>query len=393
LDADPGQPELSPPGMLSLTCVSKPLLSPSHVHMVCGENIDACASSHIAAYFLGDVSSKSNPIEYTNAISNLEKHYLDLSERNQPPLVVNTDGWVKGMGFELLIELVRIINPTIIIQLQGTRRGKMFDTTSLRAPWREVLCIDTAGSIGLQYSQHDSTPLMTPLCGPSPAPSRVASINNLANCYEGNTCSNGALTTPTDFGPSTSKVSASDLRRLRLATYFLGGSSEFNHIGATMRQSGIVDASKAIPRNLSSMKPYRIPFRFINCQVLEHNFDIDMTLTAMNGGIVGLCCADEYGSEKRDLISSSCCFGLGIVRSIDYEQKLFYVLTPVPKRQLKKVTTFIKGRLSLPVECTDQNIFSHTFPYVSDEGVTSPVVGNAVMRGRSNPTRKFSRNR
>jgi polynucleotide 5'-kinase involved in rRNA processing len=90
LDCDLGQPEFTPPGMISLTLVTEPLLGPPCTHFKPSKY----------SIFIGDTSPKRDPDAYITGLFKLVDLY-----RNDCigiPLVVNTSGWVRGIiGFDI----------------------------------------------------------------------------------------------------------------------------------------------------------------------------------------------------------------------------------------------------------------------------------------------------
>lgn len=141
LDLDAGQPEFGPPGMLAL-----------HVWDTQSDSIlqaPAWCSARTPAYahFLGDVTPRDDPARYIAAAMDLMEHFRadwqyfrDASQIQarlpQPqaaldthaarrrggseqsiPLVVNTHGWVKGLGLDLLQQLTAALLPTLVLDL------------------------------------------------------------------------------------------------------------------------------------------------------------------------------------------------------------------------------------------------------------------------------------
>ncbi|KAI9745973.1 MAG: Polynucleotide 5'-hydroxyl-kinase grc3 [Claussenomyces sp. TS43310] len=133
LDLDPGQPEYSPPGHLSLIHLLQPDFGPpySHPDSSCGMN------KLIRAHSIGAVSPSANPDLYMACVTDLLNHYNDLASSNPGcSLVINTPGWVLGTGLELLISLIKLACPTEIVYM------------STEGPWDVVNSLkDTAGSI------------------------------------------------------------------------------------------------------------------------------------------------------------------------------------------------------------------------------------------------------
>ncbi|THU61073.1 hypothetical protein C4D60_Mb07t19440 [Musa balbisiana] len=110
LDTDVGQPEFSPPGYLMNPCIRA---------------TERC-------FFFGDVSSKSDPKAYLDCTFNLYDYFIRVhyqpNELNHPgkalPLIINTPGWVKGTGFDLLVEKLRYISPPQVVQIRISVESK-----------------------------------------------------------------------------------------------------------------------------------------------------------------------------------------------------------------------------------------------------------------------------
>ncbi|TNY18865.1 hypothetical protein DMC30DRAFT_448448 [Rhodotorula diobovata] len=115
LDTDLGQPEFTPSGFLSLNLLRQPILGPSFTHI----------SLPLASRFLGSTSPASDPTAYLEAAQALIEAYaleveypLDSASPGggkvveRVPLVINTQGWVKGLGADLLDKLKAIARPT-----------------------------------------------------------------------------------------------------------------------------------------------------------------------------------------------------------------------------------------------------------------------------------------
>ncbi|KAE9467321.1 hypothetical protein C3L33_00767, partial [Rhododendron williamsianum] len=115
LDTDVGQTEFTAPGCLSLTVVDK--ITPVKVIFVL-----PC----FRCFFYGDMSSKRDPSAYLKYIFALydcyRKVYCMSNHSESPgntgvPLVVNTPGWVKGIGYDLLVDMLKHISPTHIVKI------------------------------------------------------------------------------------------------------------------------------------------------------------------------------------------------------------------------------------------------------------------------------------
>lgn len=106
LDLDPGQSEYSVPYCLSITNHNKPIIGYNH-HMD-GEDIH---------YFYGFTTPQSNPDLYISIVKQLYHDYVTKLAPKGHLLLVNTPGWVKGYGKQLLVEITGLINPHNLIYL------------------------------------------------------------------------------------------------------------------------------------------------------------------------------------------------------------------------------------------------------------------------------------
>lgn len=113
LDLDPGQPEFSPPGQLSLHLLSKPNFGPPFSH----PDGSASGTKLIRAHSIVAVSPSSDPDFYSTCATDLFSHYVNVLLPVHCPLVINTPGWILGTGLELLINLIRIARPTQVIYM------------------------------------------------------------------------------------------------------------------------------------------------------------------------------------------------------------------------------------------------------------------------------------
>ena len=143
IDCDVGQPELGIPGTMSLQVVKDPILAPSHLNLRIPE----------LSLFAGDVTMKNSPSFFTDAVSVLYDRYLSLvskrvsshkkCKQTHPsmtnvyqaltdadpqqqmldrqqyllPLLVNTDGYIRYMGSELLSSLLETVRPSHLFHL------------------------------------------------------------------------------------------------------------------------------------------------------------------------------------------------------------------------------------------------------------------------------------
>jgi len=380
LDCDVGQGEFSPPGLLTLTLVSQPILSPPCAHLICKDDDETDNNTfatrttlhHAETYFYGHTSSKIDPVSYISSIHNLIQHYDTLYRQRQEssnkdifPLVINTDGWVKGMGYEILSSIIDTTCPTHIVQMIGSTSMKFFDLTPHAYPGRTIMLVEALG-MSMILSKLNIRPGVDDENDDGDGGfflSHVEPEDDKVLVEEGTQSESKAY------------ISSQHLRSLRLCTYFLGGYDAFLSTGAELKSTGVWDENCIIAKSLARMKPYMIPIdalRFIFCHgpniskcIEEEKVHRDDVLfDILNGSVVALCTLD-YRQKDTPPNGSHCpCSGLGIIRSIDREKRILYLLTPISLRTLQsKVDTIVHGSIQLPIACLYCGADSESFPY------------------------------
>ncbi|KAK4100375.1 hypothetical protein N658DRAFT_559658 [Parathielavia hyrcaniae] len=109
LDIDPGQPEYSPPGVISLTRITTPNLAPSFCHPSLTP-----AEGQIRAHAIASVTPAQDPAHFIECVLDLFHHYRRGPDARSP-LVINTPGWIQGTGLDILTELIASLRPTEVI--------------------------------------------------------------------------------------------------------------------------------------------------------------------------------------------------------------------------------------------------------------------------------------
>ena len=145
---------------------------------------------------------------------------------------------------------------------------------------------------------------------------------------------------------NSNNVSASDLRTLRLCSYFLKSDLVDSHFHPKM---GLVDRNHSMAIAISKTRPLKISFNAVKCSTLESGANLVGTkffFDLFNAMIVGLVGGGEDGMG---------CLGLGIVTKIDCELGLIYVSTPIENTILieNRVNHLVLGKLELPLLLTN----------------------------------------
>ncbi|KAJ3317696.1 Polynucleotide 5'-hydroxyl-kinase nol9 [Blyttiomyces sp. JEL0837] len=306
LDCDLGQPELTASGVVSLNIIQKPLLGPPFTHI----------SHPRRSCFLGTTSAKTNPDYFLDCIFELYMYYKD---HMTCPLVINTNGWVKGMGLDLLLHLIRTIRPDQVICLGSGDKSVYGDVT-----------------MGLNTNEEPVSDMQ---------------ITDLPGFDE-------SFVRP-------SKINSADLRTLSMVSYFSKMQSQ-----TRVQANGVCVPTKWpiwFADALTATIPYAVPFSAVRLNCINGEVPISQTLRAMNGTIVALISDstpyedaiehDNTNVEARQptalprIIPSHVILnpklqnfvGYGILRAIDVESGTYYINTPVPSSLLDTVNLITRA--------------------------------------------------
>ncbi|CAH3188431.1 unnamed protein product [Porites evermanni] len=335
LECDVGQSEFTPPGLISLNRVSSPLLGPPFTHLRQPER----------SVFFGDVSPKDRPGFYIQCIYNVYQTYAD-KYRNKIPLIINTQGWVKGMGVPLLLDVIRVVKPTHIVQFNyATKENANKNLPKMTAElfastpgWAFTVEEEERPENNSRWLKQISMALCLTFIGGKKHP-KFAKL---------------------------SKFKASDHRTLALLSYFSRTKANISHCEG---RSSLAQTS------LLSCVPYSVPWSCVGIHVMHTEISWNEILYAVNASVVGLArCASEEMYRRGDCSTPWCfmrspiteCIGLGIVRNIDPVEKLLFVLTPLGLDDLKQVNTLLKGNLEIPAALLLSTKQSNA-PYISTE--------------------------
>ena len=333
LDGDTGQAEFGPPGLVTLTCLRqrKPMWSLPHNHMLAGQatnsNPLAPPNATQTAIFYGGISSQLDPLRYLQSMAQLVETYRAASDAQYSPLIVNLDGWVKGLGYQVLSTFLTTHEPSHVVQIVGTTATQQVDVCSIVTNTTLVHTI----------------------------PSYRSRVN---------------VSTALSVPPSA-------WRSLRFVHYWLNDPSFEVHFS---QNDLIQDDEGTIAQRLASQRPYMVPWADISCQDADGT---EIAPEALNGSIVGLC----RGLSSTDQNVPEC-VGLGIIRGVDISNQLFYVLTPVVSASLQGVQTFVLGNLSLPIECIFLGAKGSSFPFQAGRSMTDVIIGTDPMKSRNSLLRK-----
>ncbi|TRM64729.1 hypothetical protein BD626DRAFT_567603 [Schizophyllum amplum] len=335
LECDLGQSEFTPAGMVALNVISRPLFGPPFTH----------PTIPYRAHFIGETTAKSSPSHYLVAIEALMETYrLDIrmpalededededDERisDHIPLIVNTMGWTKGLGADLLRRLEDLIQPTHILEFQTATSDADWPRATASPPPPDRLY--TSKTYQLQ-----------------PVPSLTAD-----------------------------SFTAADHRALSILSYF---HAEFPDVAredesAAFKQRTALTWHTARP--LVAQLPYEVECaQAVDAVVLigagaEDVIQSEATCV-LNGALVGLVSCETgvldvvagddalASTDPTDISYFPCntppppatshCVGLALVRAVSPgTPRVLQVLTPVSGAQLADARVLVKGSMELPI--------------------------------------------
>ncbi|GAA5871170.1 hypothetical protein JCM8547_001476 [Rhodosporidiobolus lusitaniae] len=345
LNTDLGQPEFTAPGFLSIHILRRPVFGPSFTHL----------ALPLSSHYLGSPSPASDPSTYIAAaqalleIYALEVEYPLVDEpstfsrrrggrfarqaaaeqegaaaapskiRERVPLVINTQGWVKGLGADLLQQLKAASLPT------------------------HVFSFSTPDGEGLEqyqgdYEQQQSLPYRVLMLPPAPP------------------------------SPLESKWSAADYRILGLTSYFHAAfpsspTSSTSLVDSWDFSRSLV-ASPPFPFSWSAESQHLHSVHLTGPGASDGEITYEHVLHALNGSVVAILASSSAATTPRSTRPfpydpttplpsplSSRALGLALVHSIDPSTSTLNLLTPLPPALIASAApvVLVKGALELPM--------------------------------------------
>ncbi|XP_026916355.1 polynucleotide 5'-hydroxyl-kinase NOL9 isoform X2 [Neofelis nebulosa] len=334
LECDLGQTEFTPPGCISLLNITEPILGPPFTHQRTPQKM----------VYYGKPSCKNN---YENYIEIIQ--YVFSSYKREAPLIVNTMGWVSDKGLLLLIDLIRLLSPSHVVQFSSGRSKYMPNLTPDYVDDMDGLYTKSKSRIrnrGFQLAEFTESLEFADEEKESP----VVFTGHKLICVQ----SDFAFRKTPRNRESHNKV----LRDLAVLGY-LG------------------QLQPPVPKPLyplHGLTPYQVPFNAVALRITHADVAPTHILYAVNASWVGLCkiLDDVRGYANGPILLAQTpicdCLGFGICRGIDMEKRLYHILTPVPPEELRNVNCLLVGAISIP-QCVfkSQRGLEGTIPYVTTD--------------------------
>ncbi|XP_032250621.1 polynucleotide 5'-hydroxyl-kinase NOL9 isoform X1 [Halichoerus grypus] len=334
LECDLGQTEFTPPGCISLLNITEPVLGPPFTHQRTPQKM----------VYYGKPSCKNNYENYIEIIK-----YVFSSYKKESPLIVNTMGWVSDKGLLLLIDLIRLLSPSHVVQFSSGRSKYMPNLTPDYVDDMDGLYTKSKSRVrdrGFQLAEFTESLEFADEEKDSP----VVFTGHKLICVQ----SDFAFRKTPRNRESHNKV----LRDLAVLGY-LG------------------QLQPPVPRPLCplhGLTPYQVPFNAVALRIIHADVAPTHILYAVNASWVGLCkiLDDVRGYANGPILLAQTpicdCLGFGICRGIDMEKRLYHILTPVPPEELRNVNCLLVGAISIP-QCVfkSQHGLEGTIPYITTD--------------------------
>ncbi|RWS11286.1 Polynucleotide 5' [Dinothrombium tinctorium] len=325
VDSDPGQSEFSPSASISLTMVDKPLLAPPFMNVIMHRNRTFFASS------VGSVNVESDPDLYLTNFKQLWEQLNNFRDfAGKKPVFVNTMGWMKGIGLQLLVDIINIVKPTDLIQItiaEKTAVNEMEIVEEQQVDLRsENVKSMKSWSTGLQLDE----------------------------VYD--------------------ELSYSYLNLTINARKVVKLSSRSSRQSRNFSQLAYMSLCKdAIYKPLHGVTPYMFKLKDVFLHVVcDCPVDKYLVLDILNCSWVQLCkvCEDVQDEDEPKVLinlEENMCLGFGIVRSIDLTERCIYVITPEAKDRMAQVNCIVKpSGTFIPKEIMfKQQSYNKDIPYIS----------------------------
>ncbi|KAJ8522510.1 hypothetical protein ON010_g17693 [Phytophthora cinnamomi] len=355
LDTDLGQSELTPSGLVALHALTTPLLGPGFSHM----------KNPIRSFFCGNTNPGNDPLYYMKAVKSLLRLYeakwggqaAESSGKASPgkrqracvPLVINTDGWIKSMGHDLLCNVIQETNPDHVVQLLAATKNKQFDVPT-EGRWRI-----------------HGVPPWDPVGVTQPA------------------------------------RSSKEMRIYRFHSYFLAR-TPCSLPRALLQNLQVLSEKNRVDgdiyRAYAQLTPFAVSFDQVDIAFAGASVPPSQLLFSLNACVVGLCINPNYKPVEREE-SESCegpprivlqpvhapCLGVGIIRAVDAEKRQLFILSPLPLSILRRVNLLVRSSMPLGNIILSAQEPAQA-PYVVTDVVSSDGTGSGAMQSRNNLKRK-----
>ncbi|XP_050674559.1 polynucleotide 5'-hydroxyl-kinase NOL9 [Leptidea sinapis] len=287
IDLDPGQSEFTVAGNVSATIVREPIFGPSFTHL---KTPDMMLN-------IGVISTMDNTKCYVNAVQQLISYCKDNEHYKTMPWIVNTMGMTNALGLKFMTMIIHLIRPHYLLQYNCNNMKKNY-STKLYA--RNVMQL---------FDQFKRDRL----------------FQNISYSY---------LEYDFIFAPDVNTLLVNKFSLAPRDERYLSFLAYFGELCETF--------TKDIHSWVFGITPYEVMLKDLYIGV-NVNLKGNCIKNVINGKVVALCKQRSHCRSKVFKLSDKPlqCYGHGLVRGIDWEKEVLYVVTPVSGSKLSLVNTLV----------------------------------------------------
>ncbi|XP_066588912.1 polynucleotide 5'-hydroxyl-kinase NOL9 [Prorops nasuta] len=334
VDLDPGQTECTPAGCISFNVIKEPLLGPNFTHLI----------TPYYQLFVGDVNISNCAIRYLECIKMLMDKLASCPTLSKLPVIINTIGFCQGIGWDIVIFVIKLFQPSLVVQIISQKKKNNFDEFLTK----EVINVQTRE--GHKLCQAD-------INWSKPCNYEFQTIESYAEYHVEN------ATEMWNMEPY-------QKRELMMVAY----------LSKIVKNNKNILGEKFFSNSINAVVPYVIPFSSLYICLSRSLVPISRVFSVLNGNIVALCGVDENtlppikDSDSRNPVilirqPLGTCYGFGIVRGVDMEKAELYIITALSKSVMQSVNCLM-GCIPIPKTILKMDI-PHT-PYTG-ENATLPT--------------------
>lgn len=337
IDLDPGQSEFTVAGNVSATVVSTPLLGPNYTHLQTPEIM----------LNIGIINTMDNANRYVSAVTEVLVHCRSNQAYSSMPWIINTMGMCTQMGLKFVLVTILYAQPTFLMQIDTKVVKKRFECffkpNAVRNMYQNLKYDRFFRNVELPHLDYTFILAQTP---------------------EGSDKHNTA-------------VSPKDQRYLNYLAYF----GELMNIHKGAQLLGIV--------------PYEVSLSDVNV-LTNVKVANDAVLKVINGKIVALCQLAIRDKGKVFTLQDNAllCHGHGLVRGVDFQKWVVYIVTPLAGHRLCAVDALVYADWAPELRGPERQLpDGTTVPYRSPTNYRQKQLMQSPKR-RFNPLQllKMSRN-
>ncbi|KAJ3820453.1 hypothetical protein F5880DRAFT_1487999 [Lentinula raphanica] len=343
LDLDPGQSEFTPGGLLALSLISRPILGPPFTHPTIP------ARSH----FLGAFSPKASPGLYIESVKDLVQFWArelgwgtgqHQRQGNAVPLVVNTMGWTKGLGADLMSTIQDIL-------LDGL--SQVIPLPSYPFSGNAIISASYAPQNQFPVQIHPIEPVPIPDSSSSVIPSYLSSYTaadhraiSIMSYFHAIFPSSPSPDYPRFHdSPFPSSVTAStwdtSLPLLARSPYQVDVERAIDRVFLR----GVGEAGEVVQEEIERVLGGAV-ISLISCE--SGTLD-DLTLSHSKRQVTKIPYIPSASPASYPSPSNSTAIGLALIRSVVPGGMHLHVLTPLPLNVIETARVIIKGEMELPI--------------------------------------------